>query len=60
MGIDGRRIRTLHSGELAAGTHYIQWDGKDAQGAAVPSGVYLVRLSGGGTSSLSRQMVLMK
>jgi hypothetical protein len=41
----GERIRTLVGESLPAGTHQVSWDGKDAGGAAVASGVYVVRLS---------------
>ncbi len=43
--VSGRLIRALASGERAAGVHAASWDGADASGARVASGVYLYRLS---------------
>lgn len=40
----GRRIATLVDGERAAGRHHVQWSGRDADGAAVASGVYFYSL----------------
>jgi len=40
----GRKVRTLLSGTVAAGPHEVTWDGTDASGRAVSSGVYLCRL----------------
>ena len=45
LGIDGRRVATLASGILPAGRHALTWDRRDARGARVASGVYLVRAS---------------
>ena len=56
----GRRVRTLHAGELAAGSHEFVWDGKSEQGSAVASGVYLARLSDGERPLGSRRMTMMK
>lgn len=42
--ITGGRVRTLACGECHAGGNSIQWDGKDEQGNAVPSGVYYYEL----------------
>jgi hypothetical protein len=39
----GRRVRGLAQGRYEAGGHELIWDGRDDAGAAVPSGVYLVR-----------------
>jgi len=44
LDFSGRRLRTLHAGVLPAGTHELQWDGRDDAGRAQASGVYLVRL----------------
>jgi flagellar hook capping protein FlgD/FG-GAP repeat protein len=37
----GQRVRTLALGVLPAGAHTAHWDGADAAGGALPSGVYL-------------------
>jgi hypothetical protein len=42
--VSGRRLATLHEGLLAAGPASFAWDGKDGEGRALPSGVYLARL----------------
>jgi len=38
----GRRIATLHDGPLDSGRAGFTWDGRGADGASVPPGVYLV------------------
>jgi hypothetical protein len=56
---DGRLLRTLFEGELPAGQKDFRWDGTDAAGQGVASGVYLARLhSADGVQS--RRLVLMK
>lgn len=54
----GRAIATLHDGALPAGAHARAWDGRDAGGAAVPPGVYLVRVVAGGRHEVRRVMRL--
>jgi hypothetical protein len=44
-GIDGRRVRTLVSGELPAGRHERSWNGRDEAGHTVATGMYLLRLA---------------
>ena len=41
----GRVLRVLVSESRSAGVHQAQWDGRDASGVAMPSGVYYYRLS---------------
>ncbi len=55
----GRVVNRLVDREFPAGTHSVVWNGKDATGRAVASGVYLYRLETG-TESLSRKMMLLK
>ena len=43
----GRRMRHLLSGPLAAGSQRLVWDGRDDAGRPVASGAYLVRLTAG-------------
>ncbi len=45
VGVDGRVVKTLHSGELAAGNQKFSWDGTDTDGNGVASGVYMTRLT---------------
>ncbi|NOT33923.1 MAG: hypothetical protein HOP12_07110 [Candidatus Eisenbacteria bacterium] len=42
-GPDGRLVRRLHDGPLAAGRHALRWDATDDHGTAVPAGLYFVR-----------------
>ncbi len=42
----GRRVRGLHQGELAAGSHQFSWDGRGDGGETLASGLYFARLKG--------------
>jgi len=53
-GLHGRRVRTLVEGVRVAGDHAVLWDGRDARGAAVASGVYFARLVSAGGSRTER------
>jgi len=55
----GRKIAQLVSEELSPGTHTRVWNGLDATGNPVSSGVYLYRLNAGG-AVLTRSMLLLK
>ncbi len=58
--ITGRHIRTLLDGaSLEAGRHEVPWDGRDAAGRDVASGVYFYRLEAAG-ESITRKMILVK
>ncbi len=54
----GQRVTTLVDGPRPAGFHTATWNGTDAAGRGVASGVYLYRLLGGG-KRLTRSMVLL-
>lgn len=43
---DGRLVAVLHDGPLASGSQTFVWDGRDARGRPLASGVYLLRLDG--------------
>ncbi len=57
--VTGRLVRTVASGKVVAGRHEAVWDGRDARGERVASGVYFVRLTDGKTTATKR-MVLLK
>ncbi len=57
--IAGRLVRTLTDGAFAPGEHALSWDGKDAHGQQVSSGVYFYRLEAQGQSQ-SRSLVLVR
>ena len=42
--VQGRAIRTLHEGELKAGTHSFPWDGRNDGGREVADGAYFARV----------------
>jgi glucose/arabinose dehydrogenase len=43
----GRLVRRVRQGDLAAGTHSIEWLGRDAADRPLPAGVYFVRAVSG-------------
>ena len=54
----GREIRTLVAGVRPAGTHRVLWDGRDAGGQQVESGVYFVRMRAGKITKTRRVILL--
>lgn len=57
--MNGAAVRVLVSGPMYAGRYETVWDGKDAVGQQVSSGVYMYRLQSG-TNTASGRMLLMK
>ncbi|PIE75793.1 hypothetical protein CSA17_05630 [bacterium DOLJORAL78_65_58] len=55
----GRRVTVLMDGWAPAGWHEVVWEGRDAHGGAVASGVYQVRLESGATV-IWRKLTLLK
>lgn len=55
----GRLVRELGRGPVQPGVHEVVWDGRDASGASVSSGMYLYRLQVG-DAKLAGKMVLLK
>ncbi len=58
-GVDGAVVRVLSDGSYPAGAHRLMWDGRDGRGHRVPSGVYFLRVAGGG-ESVTRKLVLLR
>jgi hypothetical protein len=59
LDLQGRVVRTLHDGQLAAGPATLSWDGRDAAGRRVASGAYRARLTAGGQTA-THKMILAK
>ena len=54
----GQEIRVLVNGNKAAGQHRVLWDGRDAHGRAVSSGVFLYRLTAGENHATGRMLLV--
>ncbi len=57
--VRGRKVAVLADGTWPAGRHIVIWDGKDANGRSLPSGVYFCRLRSGEWTA-SRSLVLLR
>jgi hypothetical protein len=57
--VSGRLVRAIFKGTPSAGSAEVRWDGRDARGERVASGVYLVRLEADGRTS-TRRVALLK
>ena len=55
----GQTVRAVNLESLASGQHAWTWDGRVERGMPAPSGVYFYRVTSGGSSAISR-MVLLK
>ena len=55
----GRLVRTLANGPMLPGRYAVAWDGRDAQGTTVRSGIYFVRAQVGAKSHRA-QVVFVK
>ncbi|HUK64140.1 MAG TPA: FlgD immunoglobulin-like domain containing protein [Dongiaceae bacterium] len=54
----GALVRTILSGELAAGEHACAWDGRDEHEQFAPPGGYTVRFEAAGHVLTSRRVVI--
>ncbi len=57
--MQGRRVRSLASGAMAAGRHALAWDGRTEAGARAASGLYFVRARWAGFEA-TRRVVRMR
>lgn len=55
----GQKVRTLVNAPQSPGVHVVEWDGHDAAGKQVASGMYLYRLRAGDFVA-QRKMILMR
>ena len=54
----GRRVREIESGVVPAGEHAAVWDGRDASGHRVSTGLYFVRLDADGRALNGRILAM--
>jgi flagellar hook assembly protein FlgD len=47
--LSGKQISRIHNGNLSIGNHNFSWQGKNASGRSVSSGVYYIKVSGKST-----------
>jgi len=57
--VAGQRVARLASGHLPAGEQLFTWDGRDSRGSGLPSGQYIVHLSGPGADE-QRKITLLR
>jgi hypothetical protein len=57
--IMGQRVATLYTGDLNAGHHTLNFDGRDSNGKQLTSGMYLYRVAAGKYNA-TKKMTLMK
>ena len=55
----GQRVPTLYSGDLNAGHHTLNFDGRDINVKQLTSGMYLYRIAAGKYNA-TKKMTLMK
>jgi hypothetical protein len=58
--VSGRRVRTMPLGYMETGLHHARWDGRDARGHNVSSGVYFIRPLGADGASRTVKAVLIR
>ena len=54
----GQRVVDLVSDRLAAGIHHVRWDGRNASGGRLATGVYVVRAEAGRWSAFEKILLL--
>ena len=55
----GQKVATLYSGDLNAGHHTVNFNGRDYNGKQLTSGMYLYRVAAGKYDA-TKKMTLMK
>ena len=55
--LDGRKVATLAAGSQKSGLQRIRWDGRDASGALLPTGLYLLGLEVEGEAAVIKRLI---
>ncbi len=56
----GQKVRTLINSKQAAGSHTVQWDGRDDASRVVSGGIYFYKLTVNDTFTSMKKMILLK
>lgn len=56
--VQGRLVRNLGSARFSAGSHALQWDGRDESGTPVSTGIHFIRVEAGGTSVVQKVIII--
>ena len=56
--LKGQLVKTLVSAAKTAGSHSVNWDGRDSQGNRAANGAYIVKLNSGNASSVKKLMLI--
>jgi len=56
--VTGRTVATLENRTVSAGEHRVVWGARDDRGRPLAAGVYLARLTSGGTTRVARLVVV--
>jgi len=59
FGVDGREVASLARGVWDAGNHEVAWGGRDARGANLRAGVYVIRFAADG-AAVTRRIVRLR
>ncbi|MDZ4723369.1 MAG: FlgD immunoglobulin-like domain containing protein [candidate division Zixibacteria bacterium] len=54
----GQKVNTVVDGDMPAGNHTVTWDGRNASGSSVSSGVYFYRIVAGSNIQTRKMMML--
>ena len=58
LNVNGQHVTTLFAGEREAGFHHVRWNGRDAVGRPLPSGLYFCTLIGKSRRDMIKMMML--
>ena len=56
--IMGQKVATLYSGNLSAGQHIVNFDGRDQNGKQLTSGMYFYRVTAGKYNAIKKMTLL--
>ncbi|MDD4309739.1 MAG: M6 family metalloprotease domain-containing protein, partial [Candidatus Cloacimonetes bacterium] len=56
--LKGQKVKTLHNGDISAGSHTISWDGRDENNSKVANGVYYYRLNSDGVIKTAKMLLV--